>query len=588
MADSTRAYQFKRREKAIADLSGVSPTNGRYSLADLRNTAHWKINSIHQIGIATANEVGLEYERWPIRVKIAPAADHNPATETVIHYWPLKTAAGQPVAFEQKANFDTSIINRLYKYYPDLDKAGWENWSYVKSRVIATAHTPQMLITCKAAITALAVPIPTAEQIVAISTAVNAMFAECRGGNRIARLYISNNHYIEFKPHGVMPVDHGTLIANHIPQAEAALCILVNSERMKGRTAGLDSGVYTVCAYAVANMFRFGLYEQFAGEEYYTVYFNSVDGVKYTVSSVTKPPHAPDIVDMELGKEFNLEPVRIDTNLIEISSALVATAGTMHYSHNHTTGGNVIAGPLLSIASSFGFISSSQDMAVQENITRVFYEALHPVNKRHIANLFFKNSKVFTAGRHADAMIMAQFTHDSFMMIRNNPYPAGAHKAYIAGEVVKRILASRLAPFLPWAGEMGNLVGACVEIAERGARAHIGSRYYTGDSPINQGATIDSYMGDLAAYIQIMCKNDTLGLSPHLGVAVSAGADKNWTALLKKIKADDISGTDVEVVKKYLLTAGRVTFSLDPNDETTWGKSIAEGDEYLGTLREMI
>ncbi|GAB2235672.1 hypothetical protein Drorol1_Dr00026105 [Drosera rotundifolia] len=133
----------------------------------------------------------------------------------------------------------------------------------------------------------------------------------------------------------------------------------------------------------------------------------------------------------------------------------------MHYPFNHTTGGTVASGTLLRVLAMYKLISKTQSLVEQEEITKVFYDVLHPVNKRAIANLLYKTTGVTTHARLRGASRYERFEMDSFVAIRGAPFPAGTHKAVVAMTALKRVLKSGIAPFLPWADRLPEFIAMC-------------------------------------------------------------------------------------------------------------------------------
>jgi hypothetical protein len=183
---------------------------------------------------------------------------------------------------------------------------------------------------------------------------------------------------------------------------------------------------------------------------------------------------------------------------------------------------------------------------------------------------------------------MRKFELDAFASIRSDPRPAGSHKAYLFLLALDRVLESGIGPFLPWSQRITEGVNSARAVLEGGARAHIGSVYYTGRPPRVQSSDLDAYMPDLAAYIHTMSPGNTLALSPHLSVEVASRAAESWKALLNQTKGVDLSSMDLQTVAKYLKVAGRAKFDFDPDNEESWGVTIEQTAAAVRVVRSAL
>ncbi|KAJ8538660.1 hypothetical protein K7X08_029956 [Anisodus acutangulus] len=329
---------------------------------------------------------------------------------------------------------------------------------------------------------------------------------------------------------------------NRVALLESALCLHINFNRLKNRYAALPDGVLLMAAYAMASMFRFGMYEVYENREYHTVIASVVAATPdtLTIHSV-RPAIANEVVEgLAAGTPSDMKAIKLSQKFTELGNLMVLTSGLIHYLFNHTTGGNIITGSLLTVLSMHRMITSN----------------------------------VMTHARSPAAGQIEQFKMDSFVNIRANPYPAGSHKAFICLQALKRVLQLGLAAFLPWADQLTACIGMCRAVLNAGARAHIGSNYYTGESPTVQPASIDNYLPELACYIHTFNRGDSLAMSPHMAADIGKRAAMNWQNLLKDLKAKDISATSAEQVRAFLTTSGSVHFTFDPADQSTWAKAV--------------
>lgn len=186
----------------------------------------------------------------------------------------------------------------------------------------------------------------------------------------------------------------------------------------------------TAAAYSIASMFRLGLQEGYEHREYYTLVMGQSpqSTSSFSVRALQNPPGAPPLTAYPVGTTIDIGRMRVNTTMVELANSCVVGSGMMHYLFNHTTGGNVVNGILLTTLSMYQLITADMAPEMHVDITSVLYEALHPTNKRAIANIFFKNSGVTTSGRCSSNRRHKRLSLDSFMALRSNPYPARREK----------------------------------------------------------------------------------------------------------------------------------------------------------------
>ncbi|KAF5184072.1 hypothetical protein FRX31_026342 [Thalictrum thalictroides] len=90
-------------------------------------------------------------------------------------------------------------------------------------------------------------------------------------------------------------------------------------------------------------------------------------------------------------------------------------------------------------------------------------------------------------------------------------------------------------------------------VLDNGARAHIGSAYYTGEPPLAQPSTIDLYLPDLAMLVNTL----------HKGESFNVSSSFNASCFPRHSSANDLYPTPVELVRKFLSTTGVVQFSFE-------------------------
>lgn len=569
---------MSRRGVGIADMRATNLANGDMDLAQADQAGVYHVNCTHQVGIATSTEVGLSPDRFPIRVILAADAVSVPnhACEAVVSYWRLTTAAGASVPFSRKPLASDIAIKNIYKIFGSFDDDCWAAYETIRGATYNVNNDPEIDAQNVVLFPILQLQAPTAEQIVQATAAYREILRLAVAQNRAAYFQISELHYIRAEPHGRAYTTLGAMTASRRALTESALCLALNFSRLKAKYETIEDGSIAFAAYSIAAMFRHGLAESFEHTEYYTVIMtptvNATDS--YTVSSIRFPRGAPPPADITQGRVVSLAGIKYSKRMVELGNMGAVGSGLMHYLFNHTTGGTVVTGALLTTLVMNQLITADMPQEHQVAITSLLYEALHPSNKRAIANIFFKNSGVTTHGRCATFPRYERFQLDTFVQIRANPYPAGSHKAFICLQALKRVINAGLAPFLPWADQMSACIQTCRDVLVNGARSHIGSSYYTGEPPLAQPSSIDMYLPELAAYVHTFNRGDSLTMSPHMSDELSRRSSMNWQNLLRDLRAKDVSATSSDLVRSFLSTSGSVHFAFDPNDQATWAAAV--------------
>ncbi|KAJ8535958.1 hypothetical protein K7X08_034359 [Anisodus acutangulus] len=572
----------------LGPRSIASPTTG--DLEQAQRLGLFRANCTHQVGIATATEVGLSQDRFPIRVILTADPATVPDDRSIItcKYWRVTNANLEDLTFNRKALDSNLPVSNLYALFPDFDDMMWENWRAITANGAVVVREMDAAITTQsdALYAILNLQSPTVEQKAQAATILTAIMAACTPAHRIPYFRIGNNVFLRAEPAGRRYAAIGAANRQRVALLESALCLHINYTRLMARYPAISNGAASLASYAMACMFRFGLYEVYEHREYHTVIaqISATAPTTLVIHSVRPAPGAAAVDNLAAGTVYDMTALRFSQKFTELGNLTVLNAGLMHYLFNHTTGGNVAMGSLLSVLSMHRLITAGMTPGVQAMVTNVFYEALHPVNKRAVANIFFGKSLVWTHARSPAAGQIEQFKMDSFAAIRSNPYPAGSHKAFVCLQTLKRVLQAGLGAFLPWADQLAVCIEMCRGVLNSGARAHIGANYYTGESPNVQPASIDNYLPELACYIHTFNRGDSLAMSPHMGLDISKRAAMNWQNLLKDLKAKDVSATSTEQVRAFLATSGSVHFAFDPADQATWAQAVADQKAALAHI----
>jgi hypothetical protein len=587
---SNRGFQLLRKGAAISDMSRLAYNQGPMTFDSAVENDLLTKNAVHMVGIATQTESRLDATRYPIRVVIAAQPPRDERYVTCFGFWRVVDGGHSNVTFERRSVITDRMGQNIRTLFPNLDDDWW-NWrndrindgtfDATTGAIDATLAAHQL--TVMNAIALAAIP---DETVAAARTAYAAILLACTTANRYPYIQIGPGLYIEASPVGTSFVAAAPLTVNQTVGFEVALTVKVNALALKNRYPTAADGAINLGAHAIAMMFKMGLQETFEHREFVTVYVSPVAAAPttFTVNSIVAPAGYTPPAHIALTSVIDRSDVRTSREMIELGNLLVFTSGLMHYLFNHTTGGTRVTGTLATILHGRNIIHNGMPMAEAEMVTSIMYECLHPVNKRAIANLMYRNSKVYSHAKSNHARPYAQFQLDSFVQIRKNPYPAGSHKAFTLTTGLKRLVQAGFANFLPWYASLPECIEQCRGILNSGARAHVGAHYYTGMHPISQTSSLDVYLPEVAAYIQIFHRNDSLAMSPHLSLEVSSRCFANWATLLKSLKSKDLSDASVEDVQAYLASIGQATVNIDLKQPSTWGAASLRNAELIQSL----
>lgn len=577
-----------KRGGGIGNLSTLTETSGTIDPFGMAFVNMMAVNNTSQIGIGTESEVGLELDRYPVRVVLADGSPAAHVCSVAIRYWAVRRADGNPLGYSRSPAVNSIIIGNLYKCVATLDDDLFAQAS-VAGRAqfaIVEALTPE--VTALYAVCQNAVL--TDEQNAEIAARVRGIIAAATAARVTAYFKVSDNAYWVASLHGASVVETNGVTGRQKIAYEFNATWRANYDRLRAAYPAVSSGLAVTCAYSIAWMFRMGLFETHEAREYVTLTVSHPVNKRFTVTAIDAPEGYVAPPFLAVGQGIDCTVVKYDKQAAVLGPALVYLSGVNHYTFNHTTAGMKVGGAMLSVLMMYGLYDSNPATQLEEAQTRMLYETLHPANKRGIANLWFRDTHVTTWGRSISAPKMQIIKLDAFLQIRDRPTAAGSHKAYLAGVVLQKICQANLVAFLPWSGELNSVIESIRSVIDRGARAHVGSSYYTGLPSVSQGSALDPYMGELAQYIQTMASRDTLALSPHLSLEVAARSSTNWVNILKKIKSEDLSAVAPEKIAEFLSASGGIYLQFDPENRDTWGvaaQAARDGAEKIGAILKL-
>jgi len=619
-----RRYILQKRAIAISDLSSRPASEGDIAIAALHE--NFRVNGPVMVGIGTSVEVGLEADRYPYVVQIHGSADVGPLgspkksegkgdteearlaraqtyaenadTVTMAGYFPLVNAAGDLYVYTQRPSRDALHAGKLIKLFPALTRLGF---IYSAAQIAKKKAGPGIDVTntdvirwSEIMMAAVTMANPSAEVFAAAEVACTELCVHFSKGGAAPHVQVSANMMVRLCPYGrsatIYATDGSVLTPDEIIQHEYLATMHVNAMQMTARYVDDDGNetarpsLIKVCASAIAQAHVQGMMEVGTKREFHTLACVPMGAGRVMVRGVHMRSNAEP--EYAVGDIIDINGARTSSLQMDLAAAMVFNAGLMHYQYNHSTGGELLSGPALSTLSMYNLFDRTDALPAARGAlapvshvtgksqTRLCYEAMHPISKRAVANIFFSDSQVYTWGRQAFGVVMRKFEADAFISLRSAPRPAGSHKAYLAILALQRVLDSHLAVFLPWANEIDTLVTSATRVLSGGARAHIGSHYYTGEPPVVQSSDLDRYMPDLAAYIQTMAAGDTLAMSPHLSLEVSARASQAWQGILRQCKGEDYSTVSAERIKEFLKMSGKAALAFDTEKPDTWAQTI--------------
>lgn len=368
------------------------------------------------------------------------------------------------------------------------------------------------------------------------------------------------------------------------------VAIHLNFTEFSAHYPNISEGARVLGAHAVAMAYRVGILESHATREFQFIQVvpNKTGG--YQVIAVD-PAYAkrPDCA-IKPGTDYPGANMKINEKMVELGLGICVGAGTTHYMMNHTTGGSVLSGHNLKALTVNGVyeIDPGHGQASERDQTTFFYNVTHPVNKRAVANLCLRTSRVNCWHKNAYILSPSVIYADTFMTYRQTLVPAGAHKAFIAAAVLRDICSSKLGIFLPDQDICNTVVKMYADIVKLGARAHIGSRYYTDEAHVLNQSAVDSFLPVAAYYVQQRMPTSSYAGSPHLAPEVADAAQPQWKAIVTATIRAGATGAADEHVKQYITMAGAAGYTVDLSSEDGRLAALAVNDKLLGEISSLF
>jgi hypothetical protein len=210
------------------------------------------------------------------------------------------------------------------------------------------------------------------------------------------------------------------------------------------------------------------------------------------------------------------------------------------------------------------------------------------VNKRAVANLVLRNSRVNCWHKNTSLLYPSVMYSDTFMQYRQNLIPSGAHKVYVAALVLKDIAQSGLAIFLPDIEIGKKVVRIYDEVQRLGARAHIGSRYYTDEPPALSQSEVDEFLPIAAYYVQNKMNTSSIASSPHLSLENADAAPAQWKQIITATVRMSAYDAPIDQVTSYLKLAGATGMVIKLDTDENRQKAVEQNSEILSEISALF
>lgn len=368
------------------------------------------------------------------------------------------------------------------------------------------------------------------------------------------------------------------------------ICAHLNYMQLSADYPDIPEGVRIAGSHAVAMGFRTGILESVASREFLFVHVTIDYNGGYKIGKIDPMYNVRKNKVIKTGDVHAPDVLKMHPQLIELGLGICIGAGTTHYMMNHTTGGQKLNGHNLKALALNNLYQLDPEIGDPSEVrqTEFIYNVTHPVNKRAVANLVLLNSRVYCWYRNVNLPCPSVIYSDTFMAYRQNLVPSGAHKAYVAAFVLRQIAADSLAIFLPDVELAKKVVRLYGDITRYGARAHVGSRYYT-DEPvaISQGE-VDDFLPLAAYYVQQKMATSSIASSPHLSPEIADAAHAKWKNIIDATIKTGAFNAPIEQIKAYLLVAGEKGFTVDLNTEQGIKDALAVNDGIGRSIEQLF
>jgi len=368
------------------------------------------------------------------------------------------------------------------------------------------------------------------------------------------------------------------------------ICAYLNYQQFRRAYPEIRESFIIAGSHAVAMAYRNGLLESYAAREFQFVRVKIADDGSVSIIGLDPAYAARSNAYWKVNDIIKADQLKMSAQLTELGLGLVVGAGTTHYMMNHSTGGARLGGHnvrALSVNGLYNVEPTGIEVAEIDQTT-FYYNVLHPVNKRAVANLCIPASKVNSWYRNYFLPPPAVIYSDTFMAYRQTLVPAGTHKAYVAMLALKSIGDAALLPFLPDPDFPARLINIYREIKNAGARAHVGSRYYTGELPSVTQTDVDSFLPIAAYFVQHKMRNSSLAASPHLSLEHAAGAPERWKNVVDLTTRYSAENAPSDAIVRYLARNGAAGVRYDLSSEDGIGAASDQNALLASDIRRAL
>jgi hypothetical protein len=382
----------------------------------------------------------------------------------------------------------------------------------------------------------------------------------------------------------------GALQQSDLAATMTLICAHLNFVQLSADYPNINEGARIAGAHTIAMAYRTGILESHAGREFIFVEVVPSKAGGYRIIQLDPKYDARPNKPFRNGADVPDGSLRMHEKLVELGLGLCVGAGTTHYMMNHTTGGNTLNGHNLRALTinNLYVVDPAMTEPTEAEQTTFIYNVTHPVNKRAVANIVLQGSRVNCWHKNVYLQNPTVVYADTFMQYRQKLIPSGAHKIYVAAMVLRDIAQAGLAIFLPDQDIARKVIDLYERVLELGARAHIGSRYYTDEPPaINQG-DIDDFMSLAAYYVQQKMTTSSLAASPHLSPEVADAAAAAWKTIVDATVRMGGAGAPIEQVTAYMKLTGTAGYRVDLTTEVGLQEAVTQNSAILQMVNTLF
>lgn len=243
----------------------------------------------------------------------------------------------------------------------------------------------------------------------------------------------------------------------------------------------------------------------------------------------------------------------------EITHAHIINAATIilatklnFFSSNHHTGQGRLSG--FAKKAAVNLLNLSENETIE--ICSYIHSAGHWADSRAVFFDLSINGAIDVVRFHRTTVSRVSVSRD--IEIRTVSYPAGTAKLAFCVAAGRRLVNSRLAPYIPWINHLNEIVAAANLVKANPLRYHIGSAYLTNNPRIlDVDEVMSRYLGRLVTFVTVVYSRSTLAKAAVCKDAATSYDDYDDTfENLCRAYLDSINTPVAEIIEA--ITAGFV------------------------------